>query len=48
MAQGYLVQARALTRLGQRGDAALLYDRVVEEFAETPYAETARREKEAL
>jgi tetratricopeptide (TPR) repeat protein len=47
-AQGYLVQARAFTNLGRIGDATQVYDRVIENFYDTPYAEVARKEKEAL
>ncbi len=48
IAQSYLAQARAFTRLGQTGDAARIYDRVMEEFAGQSYAEIAAREKAAL
>ena len=48
LARGYLVQARAYRRLGQRGDAGRLYDRVLRDFAGTPFAQTAEEEKAAL
>lgn len=48
VARSLLLQARALLRLGQRGDAVRLYDRVMDEYPDTPFAETARQEKEAL
>ena len=48
IARSYLAQARALTRLGQPGEAVRLYDRVIAEFAGTTYAATAEQEKEAL
>ncbi len=48
MAQGFLLQARAYRRLGETGEAARLYDRVIQSYADTPYAQTARTEKEAL
>lgn len=48
LARGLLAQARAFRSLGQRGDAVRLYDRLIEQYDDTPYAETARQEKEAL
>ena len=48
LARSYLVQARAYRRLGQRGDAVRLYDRVLRDFAGTPFAQTAEEEKAAL
>lgn len=48
VAQSYLAQARAFQDLGQPGEAARIYDRVLEEFGGTPFAETARQEKDAL
>lgn len=48
MARGYLAQARAYRQLGQSGEAVRLYDRVMQEFADTPFAQTAAKEKEAL
>ena len=48
LARGYLAQARAFQALGQTGEASRVYDRVIEEFGGTPYADTAEQEKEAL
>lgn len=48
VAQGYLLQAAAFQNLGQRGDALQLYNRVIEEYSGTPYAEQAAREKASL
>lgn len=48
MARGYLLQARAYRRLGETGEATRLYDRVIQDYSDTAYAQTARREKEAL
>lgn len=48
VAESYLGQARANQQLGNAGDAVRLYDRVISEFAGTPYAEAAEREKAAL
>ena len=48
VAQGYLAQARALDALGNPGDALRLYDRVINEFSGTTYAEEAAEAKAAL
>jgi TolA-binding protein len=48
VARSLLEQARAYRQTGQTGQAAQLYDEVVETYGGTPYAETARREREAL
>ncbi len=48
IARSYLAQARAFRRLGQPGTAVRLYDRVIDEFAGTPFAEPAAEEKAAL
>lgn len=48
VARGYLLQARAFNELGQSGEAARIYDRIIDEYAGTPFAEQATREKEAL
>ncbi len=48
VARGFLAQAQAFKNLGQRGDALQLYDRVLEEYSGTSYAEQAAREKAAL
>lgn len=48
VAQGYLVQARALQVLGRTGEATRVYDRIIEDFGGTAHARTAAVEKEAL
>lgn len=48
VAQGYVEQARAFHSIGQNGEAARLYERVIEEYSGTPYAETARQERADL
>lgn len=48
VARGYLEQARAFQALGDAGEAATLYDLVIGEFGETPFAAIAEREKESL
>jgi TolA-binding protein len=48
VARSYLAQARSFSRMGQSGEAARVYDRVIAEFRGTPYAETAARERAAL
>ncbi|MEX0746443.1 MAG: tetratricopeptide repeat protein, partial [Rhodothermales bacterium] len=48
VARGYLAQARAFRELGQNGEAARVYDRIISEFGGTSYASTAVQEKEAL
>lgn len=48
VARGYLVQARAYLALNQKGEAARVYDLVIDQFRDTPYAQTATREKAAL
>ena len=48
LARGYLLQARAFRSLGQTGDASQLYDRIIQDFSGTPYAEEAAREKASL
>ena len=48
LAQSYLLQARAFRSLGQTGDASRLYDRVIEEYGGTRYADEAEREKASL
>jgi len=48
MAQGYLLQARAFRSLGRTGDASQLYDRIIEEYGGTSYAQEATREKASL
>lgn len=48
IAQGYLLQADAHLRLGQKGEAARLYDEVIFNFAGTPFAERAERSKATL
>jgi TolA-binding protein len=48
MARGLLAEARAYRALGERGEAVRAYDRVIEQYPDTPYAATARQEKDAL
>ena len=48
LAQGYLLQARAFRNLGQTGEASRLYDRVLNEFGGTRFADEAGREKASL
>ncbi len=48
LAQGYLLQARAFRNLGQTGEASRLYDRVLNEFGGTRFANEAEREKASL
>ena len=48
LAQGYLLQARAFRNLGQTGEASRLYDRVLNEFGGTRFADEAEREKASL
>ncbi len=48
LARGYLLQARAFRSLGQTGDASRLYDKVIQDFNGTPYANEAAREKASL
>lgn len=48
VAQSYLAQAHAFIRLGQPGEAAAVYDKIIADFSGTSYAETALQEKEAL
>lgn len=45
MAQGYLEQARAFAAIGERGEAVLMYETVIDYYPERPEAETARSEK---
>ena len=48
VARSYLEQARAYEQLGQRGEAQRLYDRVINTYSNTPYAEEAREARDAL
>lgn len=48
VARSYLEQARAYEQLGQRGEAQRLYDRVINTYSDTPYAEEAREARNAL
>ena len=48
MARGYLEQARAFEAMGERGEAVLMYDNVIDFYPERPEAETARTEKSRL
>ncbi|GIV62373.1 MAG: hypothetical protein KatS3mg044_1239 [Rhodothermaceae bacterium] len=47
-ARGYLIQAHAFLRLNQKGEAARIYDILINQFAGTPFAEQAAREKASL
>ena len=47
VAQALLAQARLYREMGQRQDAERVYQRVVDEYGETVYAETAAQEKAA-
>ena len=48
MARGYLTQAQAYRDMGQPGEAARLYDRVIRDYNGTPFAQRAATAKEAL
>ncbi|SHK03316.1 tetratricopeptide repeat protein [Rhodothermus profundi] len=48
LARGYLTQARAFLTLGQRGEAARLYELVIAEFPNTSFARIAAQEKATL
>lgn len=48
IARSYLGQARAYRALDRPGEAARLYDQVMQDYSGTPFAQTAAREKEAL
>ena len=48
VARSYLAQARAFRRLGDTGEAARMYDALIRDYPETPYAETARSERSGL
>lgn len=48
IARSFLQQAEAYQQLGQTGEAARLYDRVIQEHAGTRFADTAQQEKSAL
>lgn len=48
VAQGLLTEAQAFIKMGQRGDAKRIYERVENEFFGTGYADTAAREKANL
>ncbi|MFT5143770.1 MAG: TolA-binding protein [Rhodothermales bacterium] len=45
MALGYLEQARAFEQLGERGEAVLMYETVMDFYPERPEAEIAAQEK---
>ncbi len=47
-ARAMLEQARAYRGLGETGQAVQLYEEVAETYAGTPFAETARNEKQSL
>lgn len=48
IARSYLAQAQAYRQIGRPGEAARLYDQVIRDYAGTPFAQRAAREKEAL
>jgi TolA-binding protein len=48
VAQGLLAQARAHARLNQKQEALRLYDRLIQEYGNTPWATTALQEKGTL
>lgn len=48
IARSYLEQARAYEQLGQNGEAQRLYDRVINRYSDTPFADEAREAREAL
>ena len=48
MARGYLEQARAFEALGDRGEAVLMYDNVIDFYPERPEADVAVQEKARL
>jgi TolA-binding protein len=47
-ARALLEQARAYRDLGETGQAVQLYEKVVETYSGTPFAETAQQEKQSL
>jgi TolA-binding protein len=48
IAQALIEQARAHRQVGQTGEAAQLYDEVLEKYPGTPFAKTAKEERQAL
>lgn len=48
VARSFLEQARAYRQTGETGQAAQLYDEVIETYPGTPFAETAEDERDAL
>ncbi len=48
IARSYLEQARAYEQLGQNGEAQRLYDRVINRYGDTPFADEARTARDAL
>lgn len=48
VARALLEQARAYREIGETGQAAQLYDEVTESYPGTPFAKTAKEEREAL
>ncbi|MFB6248632.1 MAG: tetratricopeptide repeat protein, partial [Salinibacter sp.] len=48
IARSLLEQARAYRALGQTGQAAQLYDEVLQSYPGTPFAQTAQKERDAL
>lgn len=48
MAKALLEQARANRQMGETGQAAQLYDEVIESYSGTPFAQTAKEERKTL
>ncbi len=48
VAQGLLIQARSFTAMGQTGEANRLYDKIINEYFDTPHVTTAEQEKARL
>ncbi|MES3630507.1 MAG: tetratricopeptide repeat protein [Longimonas sp.] len=48
IARSYIEQGRAYEQLGQRGEAQRLYDRVIDRYRGTPFADEARQARDAL
>jgi TolA-binding protein len=48
VARSYLAQARAFRRLGNTGEAARMYDALLQDYPDTPFAETAQNERSGL
>ena len=48
MARGYLTQGRAFERLGEAGEAARMYDMVINQYPGTGFADEANRARDNL